>query len=519
MIEQLDTSLVDWSRAQFALTAIYHWLFVPLTLGLAVIIGIMETIYYRTKNEFWKTTVRFWMKLFGINFAIGVATGIILEFEFGTNWSNYSWFVGDIFGAPLAVEGILAFFMEATFIAIMFFGWSKVSPRFHLVSTWCTGLGATFSAWWILVANSWMQYPVGMAFNLETVRNEMVSFSEVAFSPFAVIKFTHTVLSSWMVGAAFVIGISCWYLLRRRHREFSLASIKIAAIVGLFAALVTALSGDHSGYEVAKHQPMKLAALEGLYNGGNSQGLTVAGVLKPGYDRKDSMDNPFLFEVKAPAMLSMLATRTFDGYVPGINNILEGGYKQHDGTVALSAEQKMAEGKKAVQALSDFRKAQQVKDKDAQDSARQVLAGTAKYMGYGYISNPDQLIPNVALCFYSFRVMVALGMYFILFYAVVLFLVWKKQMEARRWLLWVALWSIPLAYIASEAGWVVAELGRQPWAIQDMLPNWAAVSSLSTSSVITTFVIFLVLFTILLIAEIGIMLKAIKQGPETLKED
>lgn len=260
---------------------------------------------------------------------------------------------------------------------------------------------------------------------------------------------------------------------------------------------------------------MKLAALEGLYEGGNSQGLTVAGVLKPGYDRHNPNDNPFIFEVKAPWMLSMLATRTLDGYVPGINNILEGGYRQHDGTIALSTDQKMAEGKKAIQALSDFRKAQQVKDKAAQDSARQVLAGSAKYMGYGYVSNPEQLIPNVALCFYAFRVMVALGMYFILFYLVVLLLVQKKKLESFRWLLWVALWSIPLAYIASEAGWVVAEMGRQPWAIQDMLPTWASVSSLSTHSVITTFIIFLVLFTVLLIAEIGIMLKAIKQGPET----
>lgn len=515
MIEQLDTSLVDWSRAQFALTAIYHWLFVPLTLGLAVIIGIMETIYYRTRNEFWKTTVRFWMKLFGINFAIGVATGIILEFEFGTNWSNYSWFVGDIFGAPLAIEGILAFFMEATFVAIMFFGWNKVSRRFHLISTWCTGLGATLSAWWILVANSWMQYPVGMAFNPETVRNEMVSFTDVAFSSFAVTKFLHTVLSSWMVGAAFVVGISCWYLLRRRHREMALSSIKVAAIVGLFASVVTALSGDNSGYEVAKHQPMKLAAIEGLYSGGERQGLTLVGVLKPGYNRQDPADRPFLFEVKAPYMLSMLATRTPDGYVPGINNILAGGYRQPDGTVALSAEQKMAEGKKAVSALAGFRKAREVKDKATVDSTRQVLEGTAKYLGYGYMSSPEQLVPNVALCFYSFRVMVALGVYFILLYVVILFLIYKKKLEPMRWLHWVGLWGLPLGFIASEAGWVVAELGRQPWAIQDMLPTWASVSSLSTHSVITTFMIFLVLFTVLLIAEIGIMLKAIKQGPET----
>ena len=258
MFENIDTSLIDWSRAQFALTAMYHWLFVPLTLGLAVIMGLMETFYVTTGKEFWKNTAKFWMKLFGINFAVGVATGLILEFEFGTNWSNYSWFVGDIFGAPLAIEGILAFFMEATFIAVMFFGWNKVSKRFHLASTWLTGLGATISAWWILVANAWMQYPVGMAFNPETVRNEMVDFAAVALSPMAVAKFFHTVLSSWILGAVFVVGISCWYLLRNRQKEFALSSIKVAAAVGLFASLVTAWTGDISGVQVAKVQPMKM---------------------------------------------------------------------------------------------------------------------------------------------------------------------------------------------------------------------------------------------------------------------
>ena len=279
MLGHIDTSLIDWSRAQFALTAIYHWIFVPLTLGLAVIMGIMETAYYRTGDEFWKRTAKFWMKIFGINFAIGVATGIILEFEFGTNWSNYSWFVGDIFGAPLAIEGILAFFMEATFIAVMFFGWGKVSKRFHLASTWLTGLGATISAWWILVANAWMQHPVGMEFNPDTVRNEMVDFWAVATSPVAVNKFFHTVLSGWVLGAIFVVGISCWYLLKKRNREFALASIKIGAIFGLVASLFAAWTGDGSGYQIAQTQPMKLAAVEGLYEGGTNVGLVGIGVL------------------------------------------------------------------------------------------------------------------------------------------------------------------------------------------------------------------------------------------------
>lgn len=252
LLLDITSSTIDWSRAQFALTAIYHWLFVPLTLGLALIMGIAETCYYRTGKGFWKEVARFWQKLFGINFAMGVATGIILEFEFGTNWSNYSWFVGDIFGAPLAIEGILAFFMESTFVAVMFFGWNKVSRGFHLASTWLTGLGATISAWWILVANSWMQYPVGQEFNPDAMRFEMTSFLDVALSPFAINKFTHTVTSSWIVGAAFVVAVSCWYLYKKRHQELAISSIKIGACVGLIATLLAAMTGDNSAYKVAQ---------------------------------------------------------------------------------------------------------------------------------------------------------------------------------------------------------------------------------------------------------------------------
>lgn len=496
MLESIDTSMIDWSRAQFALTAMYHWLFVPLTLGLAVIMGIMETLYFITDNEFWKRTAKFWMKLFGINFAIGVATGLILEFQFGTNWSNYSWFVGDIFGAPLAIEGIVAFFMEATFIAVMFFGWNKVSKRFHLASTWLTGIGATFSAWWILVANSWMQYPVGMEFNPETVRNEMVDFVAVAFSPVAVMKFMHTVLSSWMVGAAFVIAVSAWFLLRKREKEFALASIKIAAGVGLFASLVTAFTGDKSAYQVAQLQPMKLAAMEGLYEGGSHEPLTVVGSLK------------------IPGMLSLLATHDTDGFVPGINELLQGGYTQPNGEKALSVEEKIERGQKAITALGNYRKAKQEGDNAQMQEARKVLDENMKYFGYGYIKEPDTLVPNVWLLFWSFRVMVGFGVYFIGLFALILIVAWKHKLSQLRWLHWISLWSLPFAYLASQAGWIVAEVGRQPWAIQDMLPVNAAISKLETGSVQTTFFIFLVMFTVLLIAEINIMLKAIKKGPE-----
>lgn len=496
MLESIDTSMIDWSRAQFALTAMYHWLFVPLTLGLAVVMGVMETLYVVSGNDFWKRTVKFWMKLFGINFAVGVATGLILEFQFGTNWSNYSWFVGDIFGAPLAIEGIVAFFMEATFIAVMFFGWNKVGKGFHLTSTWLTGVGATFSAWWILVANSWMQYPVGMEFNPDTVRNEMVDFWAVAFSPVAVMKFLHTVLSSWMVGAAFVIGVSAWYLLRNREREFALASMKVGAAVGLFASLVTAFSGDKSAYQVAQLQPMKLAAMESLYEGGSHEPLTVVG------------------ELQIPEMLSYLATHDPEGFVPGVNDILNGGYKLPDGSVALSVAEKMNRGKMAITALANYRKAKQEGDEAGMQQARAVLDEQMPYFGYGYIKEPADVVPNVGLLFWAFRVMVGTGMYFIAFFALILFLCARKRMEDFSWIGWVAMWSIPLAYVASQAGWIVAELGRQPWAIQDMLPVNAAISRLDAGSVQTTFFIFLIMFTILLVAEIRIMLRAIKQGPE-----
>lgn len=427
MIENVDTSLIDWSRAQFALTAMYHWLFVPLTLGLGIIMAIMETIYYRTGKEFWKTTTKFWQKMFGINFAIGVATGLILEFEFGTNWSNYSWFVGDIFGAPLAIEGILAFFMEATFIAVMFFGWNKVSKEFHLASTWLTIIGATLSALWILIANAWMQYPAGMQFNPDTVRNEMFDFWAVALSPVAINKFFHTVLSGWIVGSVFTIGVGSWYLIKNRDREFAKASIKIGAIFGLVASLLTLYTGDGSGYQVAQKQPMKLAAMEGLYQGGEGVGLVAVGVLNPAKKSYNDGVDPFLFNIQMPKMLSFLAERDINGFVPGINDILEGGYKLKDGTTALSAEEKIQKGQIAIQALAAYRQASKDKNESEMKKQKALLDENFSYFGYGYIKDPAHLIPPLGLTFYSFRIMVILGGYFILLFMVVLFFVYKKR--------------------------------------------------------------------------------------------
>ncbi len=385
----IDASLIDWSRAQFALTACYHWVFVPLTLGLAVIMAVMETIYVVKKDEFWKKTAQFWMKLFGINFAVGIATGLILEFEFGTNWSNYSWFVGDIFGAPLAIEGIFAFFIEATFVAVMFFGWDKVGRRFHLASTWMTGIGAAISAFWILVANGWMQHPVGMEFNPDTVRNEMVDFWAVATNPVAVTKFFHSVLSGWMTGAIFVIGIGCWYLLRKRETRFALASIRVASAVGIIGTLAVMFTGDRSGIHVAKYQPMKLAAAEGLYDGGTRAPFSIV----PG--------------LEIPGVLSLLATHDIDGYVPGINDLLDG-YVDLQGNEHLSAEAKMYKGTEALRAFRTYRKLKDV-DPQAAAEARKVLDANIDCFGYGYIKDRNELVPDVWLVYWPFRIMVGLG--------------------------------------------------------------------------------------------------------------
>ncbi len=536
----IDAGTIDWSRAQFALTAIYHWLFVPLTLGLAIIMGIAETCYYRTKDIFWKDTAKFWQKLFGINFAMGVATGIILEFEFGTNWSNYSWFVGDIFGAPLAIEGIVAFFMESTFVAVMYFGWKKVSPGFHLTSTWLTGLGATISAWWILVANAWMQCPVGCEFNPDTMRNEMVDFLAVAFSPFAVGKFCHTVVSSWIIGAVFVVAVSSWFLMKKRETKLATESIKIGAVVGLLASLGAAMTGHLSGQQVAEAQPMKLAAMEALYNGGHRQSLTMVALVNPFRQPDYATEEEPALKIALPGALSMMATNTFDGYVPGVNDLLNG-YTKPDGTVEPSADEKIERGKQAIAALAAYRKAKaEGADEAVTRQHLAVLQENMPYFGYGYIRDKAELVPFIPVNFWAFRIMVGLGCVFILFFGVLAILSFRiplLSVVTRRllaaigllpeteadaydiahlphWHYWVAIALLPLAYVASESGWLVAEFGRQPWTIQDMLPTWAAVSNLHSSSVVTTFVLFLVLFTTMLAVEISILLKQIKKGPE-----
>ena len=506
-------SVVDWSRAQFALTAIVHWLFVPLTIGLSLIVALMETIWYRTRDEKWLRITKLWMKFFGINFACGVATGIILEFEFGTNWSNYSWFVGDIFGAPLAIEGIFAFFLESTFIAVMFFGWKKVSRGFHLASTWLTALGVVLSALWILVANAWMQYPAGMKFDPAQMRNVMDSFSDVALSSMAINKFFHTVLSGWVLGAVFVIGVSCYLLLKKKNREVAVCSVRVAGWVGLAGILLTMWTGDGSAVEVSRVQPMKLAAMEGLYRGECGQGLVGFGILNP--DKKPGDDrNAMIWDIEIPYGLSILAKPDPEAFVPGIDDLIDGVELTAGGDTihTVSYAERIEAGRRAQAALADYETARKAGDKAAMEDASRRIDADYRYFGYGYLDSPQEAVPPVALTFYAFRIMVIAGGYLLLFMVLALFIVYKKQnWLEKKFILLGGLATIAVVWICSEAGWIVAEVGRQPWVIQDLMPARAAVSAINSGSVQFTFWIFVAVFTMLLAAEISIMVHEIKK--------
>jgi cytochrome d ubiquinol oxidase subunit I len=508
-------AVVDWSRAQFALTALYHWLFVPLTLGLSFLVAIMESIYVKTGNEAWKKLTKFWMTLFGINFAIGVATGIILEFEFGTNWSNYSWLVGDIFGAPLAIEGIMAFFMESTFIAIMFFGWNKVSKRVHLASSWLTAIGSNLSALWILVANGWMQYPVGMHFNIDTARNEMTDFWTLLFSPVAINKFLHTVLNGYVLASLFVIAVSAWYLLKNREIVFAKRSIGVASSFGLLAIIYLIFTGDGSAYEIAHKQPMKMAAMENLYNGKTNAGISLFGIVNNDKKYNDNQD-AFHFNIEIPSLLSILGYHSSGAFVPGVKDIIEGYETTGENGITVkepSAQEKIEMGKKAREAMAQYQLAKKSGDTESMETAKVEFENNVKYFGYGFLNDVDSLIPNVPITFYSFRIMVGLGFWFLIFLGVMFFKSVKNTLTSSKLWLQLGILTSVLGWVATEMGWIVAEVGRQPWTIQDMLPVSASASMIDASSVQITFFMFLAVFTLLLIAEIRIMKKQIGAGP------
>ncbi len=509
MVEQLDLSLVNWARAQFALTAMYHWIFVPLTLGLTFLCAFFETIYVKTGDEEWKRLAKFWMKLFGINFAIGVATGIILEFEFGTNWANYSWMVGDIFGAPLAIEGIVAFFLEATFFAVMFFGWNRVSKGFHLLSTWMVAIGSNLSALWILVANGWMQYPTGMAFNPDTARFEMKSFFDVVFSPYAISKFTHATTSGFALSSLFVIAVSSYYLAKKRHVLMAKRSIAVAAVFGLVSTTMLALTGDEAAYIDAKHQPMKLAAMEGLWDGTTDAPIVAFGLVNAMKEPGDAHE-PFVFKFEIPGLLSLLANREPGSFVPGINDLVFGNKEQG----IMGAQEKIERGRQAVKFLAEYKEAKRAGDEARASEALARFKEHQDYLGYGHLKEAKDAVPPVATTFYSFHIMAAVGTGMILIFLLYLLFTIRGTIEQTGWLYPLGVIFFFLAFVAGEAGWVVAEVGRQPWAIQDLLPVHVARTDIAASNVKLTFFMFLITFTVLLIAEVKIMLKQIQIGPK-----
>ena len=512
MISELTTTtLVEWSRWQFAMTAIYHYMFVPLTLGLSFLLAIMETMWVRTGKAEWLNATKFWMKLFAINFAIGIATGLILEFQFGSNWSNYSWFVGDIFGAPLAIEGLFAFFLEATFFAVMFFGWNSVSRRFHLVSTWMVFIGSNISALWILVANAWMQNPVGMEFNPMTARNEMSDFWAVLLSPTAMSKFFHTVTSAYTLSACFVVGVSAWFILKKRHFEFARKSILLASVFGFLSIIATIFTGDISAQDVTRTQPMKLAAMEGLNEGGKGAPFTLIGLTCTDPQLPSERMKTVKYGITIPKLLSFLGYHDFDAYVPGIQNIMDG-YTSEDGKVYPSIEQRMANGRLAIDALKTYKQAVKDKNDALASQSLQTLRANFQDFGYGYLSSPYDTIPPVPLVFYSFRLMVGLGMLFVLLFICSWWYAKKRKFEKFKFIPYLAIACVPLAYIASQCGWIVAEVGRQPWVVQNLMPTNVAITRIASGWVVTTFWMFAILFTLLLIAEIGIMFTQIRKG-------
>ncbi len=507
----MDLDIVALSRLQFALTALYHFLFVPLTIGLAVILAIMETVYVMTGRTVWRDMTKFWGVLFGINFAMGVATGIVMEFQFGMNWSYYSHYVGDIFGAPLAIEGLMAFFLEATFVGLFFFGWDKLSKVGHLITTWAVAIGSNLSALWILIANGWMQNPVGSAFNPQTMRMEVTDFAAVLTNPVAQAKFVHTVSAGYTVAALFVLGVSAYYVLRGRHLQLAKRSMTVAASFGLAAALSVVVLGDESGYLSTEHQKMKLASIEAMWKTEPAPAAFTA------FGFPDQATRETHFAVHIPAVMGLIGTRSLDTEIPGIEDLVK------------LAEQRIREGIQAYDALQTIRAAGSSAAVPVE--AKATFENNGHALGYAlllkrYIDDPRQAtpelieraaldtIPAVAPLYWSFRIMVALGMFFIVLTATFFWLSVRRKLDAHPWLLKVALWSIPLPWIAAEAGWVVAEVGRQPWVIEGVLPTAVAVSSLGATTLLITIAGFVLIYTVLIVIEARLMLKAIRKGPE-----
>jgi len=501
--------LVDLSRWQFALTAMYHFIMVPLTLGLSWILFIMESVYVMTGKEIYKDMTRFWGKLFGINFALGVTTGITMEFQFGTNWAYYSHYVGDIFGAPLAIEGLMAFFLESTFVGLFFFGWNRLSKQAHLLTTFLVALGSNLSALWILVANAWMQNPVGAEFNPATMRMELTSFADLFFNPVAQVKFVHTVAAGYVTASMFVLGVSALYLLKGRDVAFARRSFAVAVGFGLASVCSVIVLGDESGYEVGQVQKVKLATMEAAWETEPPPAsFTIFGL--PDQDAKTTRA-----EIKIPWAGGLIVTRSLDRPIKGVKELIEESeVRIEKGMQAYGLLQKLRAGESSPELLQEFSRLK-------------------PHLGYGLLlkrytsrvsdATPEQIhraaldtIPNVAVMFWSFRIMVGLGFYMLALIAVSFYFCAKREFERKRWLLKLIVFSMPAPWIAAELGWIVAEYGRQPWSIGEVLPTLLSTSTLSTGDLIGSIIALVVLYTAFMIAAAYLMVKFVRLGPSSL---
>ena len=505
----IPSELVDLSRLQFAVTAMYHFLFVPLTLGLSFMLVVMEITYVITGKQVYKDMTRFWGKLFGINFALGVATGITMEFQFGTNWAYYSHYVGDIFGAPLAIEGLMAFFLESTFIGLFFFGWDRLSKGKHLAATCMMALGSNLSALWILIANAWMMSPVGAEFNFQTMRMEMVDFWAVVTSEWAQAKFVHTIAGGYMTGAVFVMALSAYYMLRRQDVPFAKSSFRMAAVFGAIATIMTVQMGDESAYLVTRDQPTKIAAMEAVWETHEAPAPLSIIAFPDEETRSNSM------QVNIPYVFGILGTRSFSTEVPGIKELTE------------QAKQRIVNGQGAIAALEALRQ------NPTDESLQKAFLDKKDDLGFGLLlkryttdvanATPEMIekaaadtIPSVAPMFWSFRLMVASGLAIAFIFIMGLIFSVKNVIHEKPWFLRLALLSLPLPWIACEAGWFVAEYGRQPWTIFNVLPTHLSVSSLSSAEVAGSLAGFAILYTALLIVEMYLMIKIGRKGPSAL---
>lgn len=502
----ISEQLVDLSRLQFAATAMYHFLFVPLTLGMTWILVIMESVYVMTGKPIYKDMTKFWGKLFGINFALGVTTGITMEFQFGTNWAYYSHYVGDIFGAPLAIEGLMAFFLESTFIGLFFFAWDRLSKPGHLLVTLLMAIGTNLSALWILIANGWMQNPVGADFSYKTMRMEMTNFWDIIFNPVAQAKFVHTVSAGYVTGSMFVLSISSWYLLKGRHLDLARRSFRIAAAFGLAAACSVIVLGDESGYTIGDAQQSKLAAMEAMWH---QEPPPASLTLMASINEKEMKND---WEIKIPWVLGLIGTRTIDRPLPGIAEIKE------------KNRARIVRGIEAVKTLEQLRR-----DTDNEELKQQFEKQKVD-LGFGlllrkYVTSMDQVtpeiigkavddtIPHVAPMFWGFRAMVGLGFSFLALFVVSFYASVRGNFESKPWLLRWALWFLPLPWVASEVGWFVAEYGRQPWTIYGILPTHLSVSALTVDSLYGSLAGFIGFYTLLLIVEMYLMFKFARLGP------